>query len=149
MWETEEYINVEDFDIRAMIDDTILDMEVLAEFIEDIMGFDSSNDDKIRELKRILREDPRANGKKIIIFSEYRATAKYIFRELVKDGFDRIEDTGKTGHAYQSLKKFRDKISNKSFEKDLEKSDIGSVKFELKRINQKIQALIKKYEKIN
>ena len=66
VWETEEHINVEDFDIRAMIDDTILDMEVLAEFIEDIMGFDSSNDDKIRELKRILREDPHVNGKKVI-----------------------------------------------------------------------------------
>lgn len=52
VWETEDNINVEDFDIRAMIDDTILDMEVLAEFIEDIMGFDSLNDDKMRILRR-------------------------------------------------------------------------------------------------
>lgn len=93
VWEIEEYINVEDFDIRAMIDDTILDMEVLAEFIEDIMGFNSSNDDKIRELKRILTEDSRVCGKKVIIFTEYRATAKYIYRELVKDGFKNIEET--------------------------------------------------------
>ena len=93
MWEIEEYINVEDFDIRAMIDDTILDMEVLAEFIEDIMGFNSSNDDKIRELKRILTEDSRVCGKKVIIFTEYRATAKDIYRELVKDGFKNIEET--------------------------------------------------------
>ena len=57
------------------------------------MGFNSSNDDKIRELKRILTEDSRVCGKKVIIFTEYRATAKYIYRELVKDGFKNIEET--------------------------------------------------------
>ena len=70
VWETEDNLNTEDFDIRAMLDDTILDMEVLAEFIEDIMDFDSSKDDKIRELKRILTEDERIKGKKAIIFTE-------------------------------------------------------------------------------
>jgi len=46
-------------------------MEILAEFIEDIMAIDLSNDDKIRELKRILVEDDRVKNKKVIIFSEY------------------------------------------------------------------------------
>ena len=88
VWETEDNLNTEDFDIRAMLDDTILDMEVLAEFIEDIMDFDSSKDDKIRELKRILTEDERIKGKKVIIFTEFRSTAKYIYRELQKAGFE-------------------------------------------------------------
>lgn len=92
VWEAEENLNVDDFDIRAMLDDTILDMEVLAEFIQDIMGIKPENDDKIRELVRILREDPRVAGKKVIIFSEYRATAKYIYRELQKEGFDHIDE---------------------------------------------------------
>ncbi len=87
VWDVEDNLDVSDFDIRAMLDDTILDLEVLAEFIEDIMGFEPENDDKIRELERILREDPRVAGKKVIIFSEFRATAKYIYRELAKDGF--------------------------------------------------------------
>ena len=87
VWEVEENLNVSDFDIRAMLDDTILDLEVLAEFIQDFMGFNSENDDKIHELERILREDEHVKGKKVIIFSEYRATAKYIYRELQKDGF--------------------------------------------------------------
>ena len=92
VWEVEEHLDVSDFDIRAMLDDTILDMEVLAEFIEDIMGFEPENDDKIRELERILREDPHIAGKKVIIFSEYRATAKYIYRELVRDGFTGVAE---------------------------------------------------------
>ncbi len=92
VWEVEEQLDISDFDISIMLDDTIVDMEVLAEFIEDIMGFEPENDDKIRELERILREDPHVAGKKVIIFSEFRATAKYIFKELVKDGFCNIEE---------------------------------------------------------
>ena len=90
VWNSEENFDENDFDIRAMLDDTILDMEVLAEFIEDMMEFAPEKDDKIRELKRILLEDQRVYGKKVIIFSEYRATAMYIFRELKKAGFENI-----------------------------------------------------------
>ena len=50
------------------------------------MDFTPEKDDKLRELKRILKEDPRVAGKKVIIFSEYRATAVYIFKELKKAG---------------------------------------------------------------
>ncbi|MBS7307286.1 MAG: DEAD/DEAH box helicase family protein [Eubacteriales bacterium] len=60
----------------------------LAEFIDDIMNFDSNNDDKIRELKRILDEDEHIKNKKVIIFTEYRSTARYIFNELKKAGYD-------------------------------------------------------------
>lgn len=90
VWETENIFDVSEFDIRAMLEDTILDMEVLAEFIEDMMNFSPEKDDKIRELKRILREDNRVAGKKVIIFSEYRATALYIYRELEKAGFKNL-----------------------------------------------------------
>lgn len=92
VWNVEEKIDESDFDIRAMLDDTVLDMEVLAKFIGDIKGFESGNDDKIRELKRVLREDHRIKGKKVIIFSEFRATAKYIYEELVKEGFTNIAE---------------------------------------------------------
>lgn len=90
VWNVEENLDVKDFDLDAMLDDTILDMEVLAGFIDDIKDFKPENDDKIRELKRILTEDERIKNKKVIIFSEYRATALYIFRELEKYGFKDI-----------------------------------------------------------
>lgn len=90
VWNIEDDFDVSEFDIRAMLDDTILDLEVLAEFIEDMMDFTAEKDDKIRELKRILTEDPRVANKKVIIFSEYRATALYIYRELKKAGFGNL-----------------------------------------------------------
>lgn len=108
VWESMEEFDVEDFDIRAMLDDTELDLEVLAEFIEDIMDFTPENDDKIRELKRILKEDPKIVGKKVIIFSEYRATAVYIYRELEKAGFKHIyEVDGKnSGDRHELVQRF-------------------------------------------
>ena len=87
-----------------MIDDTVLDLDVLASFIRDIMAFTPEKDDKLRELKRILKEDPHLVGKKVIIFSEYRATALYLYRELKKSGFDHLyEIDGETKEDRHSM----------------------------------------------
>lgn len=108
VWNVEDNLDVSDFDIAAMLDDTILDMEILSEFIEDMMDIDPSNDDKIRELKRILTEDKRVKGKKVIIFSEYKATALYIYRELQKAGFTNMfEIDGQTkGDRHEMIQRF-------------------------------------------
>ena len=36
VWDTEDNLDIREFDIRTMLEDTILDMEILAEFISDI-----------------------------------------------------------------------------------------------------------------
>jgi superfamily II DNA or RNA helicase len=87
VWESEENFNINDFDIPAMLQETLWDLEVLSDFIEDLMDIDPAKDDKINALKKILREDKRLAGKKVIIFSEFRSTARYIERELRKDKF--------------------------------------------------------------
>ena len=108
VWDSEESLNIDEFDIRTMLEDTILDMEVLAEFISDIMDIDPENDDKIRELKRILSEDLHIKGKKVIIFTEYKVTAEYIYRELIKSGFSNIfEIDGQTkGNRHELIQRF-------------------------------------------
>lgn len=108
VWDTMEEFDVNDFDIRAMLDDTELDLEVLAEFIEDIMEFTPENDDKMRELKKILTEDKRVAGKKVIIFSEYRATAVYIYHELQKAGFKHLYelDGQSSGNRHDMVQRF-------------------------------------------
>lgn len=84
IWETEEALKLEDFNIDIMLQDTIGDLEVLSDFIDDMMVIDSSHDDKIKKLKDIINNDTRVQGKKLIIFTEYRSTAQYIYRELTK-----------------------------------------------------------------
>jgi superfamily II DNA/RNA helicase len=51
------------------------------------MVIDPAKDDKINVLKKTLKEDNRLAGKKVIIFSEFRSTARYIERELKKANF--------------------------------------------------------------
>ncbi|WP_038077969.1 helicase-related protein [Treponema primitia] len=90
VWDTEENLNINDFDIPVIIQDTLWDLEVLADFLEDLMGIAPANDDKINTLKSILSNDEKLKGKKLIIFTEYRSTARYIERELKKAGFSKL-----------------------------------------------------------
>ncbi len=97
VWEDEPNLSPEDFNIDIMLDDTLVDMNVLADFIRDIKTFDSSKDDKIINLRKILSEDTRLKNRKVIIFTEYRTTAKYIYKELLNSGFTGVyEVDGKT-----------------------------------------------------
>jgi superfamily II DNA/RNA helicase len=86
----------------------MMDMDTLSKFILDMMEFKSENDDKIRKLKCILNEDKHIQNKKVIIFSEYRATAIYIYRELKKAGFTNIfEIDGDTsGDRHEMIQQF-------------------------------------------
>ena len=90
VWDVEENLNIEDFNIDVMLQDTLGDLEVLSDFIDDLMNIKPENDDKIKTLKNILSSDTRVKDKKVIIFTEYRSTAKYIYRELSSFGFKNI-----------------------------------------------------------
>ena len=87
VWDVEANLDRADFDIGTMLDDTVLDIDSLSMLIRDMIGFDPARDDKLNALKKLLREEPRLQGRKLLIFTEYRATAKYLERELKKDGF--------------------------------------------------------------
>jgi len=108
VWEEEPNCSIEDFDVRAMLDDTILDLEVLSQFFKDSMSISSETDDKLNALKRLLTTDMTLRGKKLLIFSEFRATAQYIYRELCKAGFQNVfEIDGQyTGDRYEVIRRF-------------------------------------------
>jgi len=90
IWNVEENLDLTDFDIKVMLEDTIGDLDVLSTFIDDIMSLSPDNDDKLMVLKDILKNNPNTKGKKVIIFTEYRATAQYIFNELREAGIARL-----------------------------------------------------------
>ena len=91
-------LDVKDFDIPAILEDTMDDIDVLAGFIEDIRKVNPEDDDKIKTLIKILNSDKRIKNKKLIIFTEYTATAQYIESQLRKAGFTHIQEIdGSTG----------------------------------------------------
>ena len=88
VWNVEDNdLSEDDFDIGAMLDDTVLDLANLSQLIRDMINFDPSQDDKLNVLKNLLANNPRLQNRKVLIFTEYRATAKYLERELSRAGF--------------------------------------------------------------
>ena len=108
VWEEEPNCSIDDFDLRAMLDETILDLEVLSQFFKDSMAVSPNTDDKLNALKTLLQTDARLEKKKVLIFSEFRATARYIYQELVKSGFKNVfEIDGQyKGDRYSVIQKF-------------------------------------------
>lgn len=108
VWNEEPNCSIEDFDVRSMLDDTILDLEVLSQFFKDSMMVNPDTDDKLNSLKHLLKTDEILSGKKVIIFSEFRATARYIYCELERAGFQNVfEIDGQySGDRYSVIKRF-------------------------------------------
>lgn len=87
VWEVEEDLDEADFNIAEMVIDTVMDLQTLGLFINDMIDLDPADDDKLNALKRLLAEEPRLAGQKVIVFTEYRSTAKYLEKALVDAGF--------------------------------------------------------------
>lgn len=49
-----------------MITDTVSDLELLATFIDDILNFSVENDDKLKVLKNLLKNDEKRKNNKVI-----------------------------------------------------------------------------------
>lgn len=108
IWNEEPNCTIDDFDVRAMLDDTILDLEVLSQFFKDSMSVSPATDDKLNSLKSLLSANEILKGKKVLIFTEFRATAQYIYHELEKAGFKNVfEIDGQySGDRYSVIKRF-------------------------------------------
>ena len=91
-----EELKEEEYDISAIVKETIPDLDQLSEFIEDLMDVEKMEDDKFKNLVRILEEDPSLKKNKVIIFSEYMATARYLKEKLVSAGFENVDEVDST-----------------------------------------------------
>jgi superfamily II DNA or RNA helicase len=87
-----EVLKEEEYDIAAIVQETILDLDQLAVFIGDLMDIKNREDDKLKNLISLLREDALLKENKVIIFSEYITTAKYLQEELLSAGFEKVDE---------------------------------------------------------
>ena len=65
-----------------MVLDTVMDMEQLAEFLDALKDFDPKTDDKLQVLIRLLKDNPVLSKNKVLIFTEYQSTARYLEQQL-------------------------------------------------------------------
>ena len=78
------------FKIDEIIDNTYEDLNQLAEFLNLIANTKSENDDKLKALIKLLKTDQVLNKEKVLIFTEFAETARYLEKQLINSGFDKL-----------------------------------------------------------
>lgn len=99
-----EELPAEEYQINAILDSVRRDMDELSAFLAFIhQKLTEETDDKLRALVDLLNS-PDLRGKKVVIFTQYRDTARYLWRQLQKHGFKNVEELDSTS------KKDREKV---------------------------------------
>jgi hypothetical protein len=95
------------YDVPAIINMTLLDLNELVKFLQETRKFKPENDDKLNKLKRMLKSK-EFTGKKVIIFTEFADTARYLEKNLQDEGVDGLAriDGGSSGTRYDAVRRF-------------------------------------------
>lgn len=91
MLDAVERLKREDYDVAEMMSETFLDLDQILQFIEEARKFETKHDDKIQKLIRLLKSKELA-GQKVLIFTEFADTARYLKRELETVGITGVAE---------------------------------------------------------
>ena len=70
----------------------MLDLDQIASFLKELDKFKPSQDKKLQALLALLKKDPVLNKHKVLIFSEFMTTARYLKQQLVEAGIEGVEE---------------------------------------------------------
>lgn len=91
MLEQVERLDRELFDVPEILNDTFGDLDQIVQFLEELKKFEAKHDDKLKALLKLLTTDRVLKKFKLLIFSEFADTARYLHRELEKAGITGVE----------------------------------------------------------
>ncbi len=87
-----EKLSRAEYKVDEILDETFLDLEQLAKFLEELQDFSAAQDDKLQSLITLLQTDPRLNKHKVLIFTEYMDTARYLADALRAAGIAPLDE---------------------------------------------------------
>ena len=90
-----------DYNVAAILDETFEDLDEIARFLDAASRLTPEQDDKVRKLVRLLRTKDLA-GRKVLVFTEFADTARYVeshLRAAGVDGLFRIDSGSKVDRA--------------------------------------------------
>lgn len=108
MMESIEHLSRDEYKIEEILNDTILDLDQITLFLGELNKFKPANDDKLQALVKLLKTDPVLKSQKVIIFSEFADTARYLKKQLQLAGFENVEqiDSGTKGDRGAVIRRF-------------------------------------------
>lgn len=81
-----EELSRNDYHIDKMLRETMDDLEILADFLEELDRFKPEHDDKSRQLIALLKKDKVLKDGKLLLFTEFADTAEYLREQLEAAG---------------------------------------------------------------
>lgn len=107
MLDAVEPLSRTDYEVEEMISETFLDLEQIVKFLEEARKFEPKNDDKLQKLVRLLKTKELA-GQKVLVFTEFADTARYMLRQLSKAGIDGVAqvDSATKGNRADIIQRF-------------------------------------------
>ena len=90
MLDAVERLDRAEYDVKEMMSETLLDLDQIVQFLDEARKFEPRHDDKVQKLIRLLRSKALAD-QKILVFTEFADTARYLKRRLDEAGIDGVE----------------------------------------------------------
>ena len=90
------------FRVEEIIEESYKDLSQLKEFLEELNKLTPEQDDKLQTLIHLLKMDPLLKDNKVIIFTEYMSTARYLYAELKKAGIESLAEVDSSSSGNRS-----------------------------------------------
>ena len=95
------------YDIGRILRDTGQDIVQIGDFLEELERFEPKQDKKLQRLLKLLRDDPVMSRHKVIVFTEYATTARYLAEQLRAAGIAGVEEIdGGSGRVAEVVTRF-------------------------------------------
>ena len=86
-----DMLDREIYRVDDMFDETMDDLEQVADFLRLVKAVRPDRDSKLSALAKLLKEHKDLKGRKVIIFTEFSETAQYLEHHLKDKGLKRVE----------------------------------------------------------
>ena len=97
----------DEYDVEEIMNETYLDVDQIVHFLDETRKFDPKHDDKLSKLKRLLVSKD-VKDQKVLVFSEFADTARYLASQLKEAGIDGLMqvDSGSKGNRAEVIRRF-------------------------------------------
>jgi len=106
-----------EYDVARMVAESFEDLDQLVEFFAELDKFDHRNDDKLKALLKLLKDDPALSTGKVLIFTEFADTADYLLKRLTASkitGVERIDSRTSGKNRLAVIRRFSPYYNNSS-----------------------------------
>ena len=107
MLEAVEKLNRDEYEVEEMLSETYLDLDQIVQFLNEARKFEPRHDDKLLKLVQLLETEDLA-GRKVLIFTEFADTARYLKRQLDEAGIKGVAqlDSASKANRAQVIRRF-------------------------------------------